>query len=150
MYFPQTPRELPSEPGAVPPGFGPPWRSIFTDRYNRASFLFSHDLHLHPLFKLPGLLELVRRRPPDSRHAYWSNGAVGVGQRWDAKVAPRLSLEETVARIGENDSLAMLKHIESDAVFGPLIQSICARVIDLAGSSIAVGVWAWDLKTELI
>ena len=129
-----APRESGTDAGAVPPVFGPVSRQIFTDRYNQASFLFRHELDQHPLFKLPSLLELARRRPADSRHAYWSNGRVDVGQRWDARVAPRRSLEDTVEHIADNDSLAMLKHLEADAVFGPVIREICATVVELAGA----------------
>ena len=129
-----APRESGTDAGAVPPVFGPVSRQIFTDRYNQANFLFRHELDHHPLFKLPSLLELARRRPADSRHAYWSNGRVDVGHRWDAKVAPRRSLEDTVEHIADNDSLAMLKHLETDAVFGPVIREICATVVELAGA----------------
>ena len=129
-----APRESGTDAGAVPPVFGAVSREFFTDRYNRASFLFRHELDRQPLFTLPSLLELARRHPPDSRHAYWSNGPVAVGYRWDAKVAPRLWLEDTVEHIADDDSLAMLKHVETDAVFGPVIREICATVIELAGA----------------
>lgn len=129
-----APRESGTDAGAVPPVFGPVSRELFTDRYNRASFLFRHELDPQPLFTLPSLLELARRRPADSRHAYWSNGPVGVGYRWDAKVAPRRSLEDTVEHIADDCSLAILKHVETDAVFGPVIREICAKVIELAGA----------------
>jgi len=118
---------------AALPAFGASAREAFAARYNRASFMFQHELHHDPLFALPSLVELVRRRPPDPLHAYWSNGKVGVGHRWDARVAPRLTLEDTVAHIADNDSLAMLKHLETDAVFGPFMRQVCARVIELAG-----------------
>jgi hypothetical protein len=109
-------------------------RAAFAAHYNRASFLFSHALHTHPLFELPQLLALAARRPAQPEYAYWSNGRVGVAQRWDAKVAPRRSLTDTVAHIADNDSLVLLKHVERDALLGPGIREICERVIALSGA----------------
>src|SRR6185437_1072558 len=39
-----APRESGTDAGAVPPVFGSVSRALFTDRYNRASFLFRHEL----------------------------------------------------------------------------------------------------------
>lgn len=119
---------------ATVPRFEADARAAFAADYNRASFLFSHSLHTNPLFELPQLLELAARRPAEPQFAYWSNGRVGVAQRWDVKVAPRRPLTETVAHIADNDSLVLLKHVERDALFGPSIRQICERVLELSGA----------------
>ena len=116
------------------PTFGAGSREVFSAHYNRNSFVFAHTLSEEPLFSLASLRELALRLPPHSAYSYWSNGRVGVGQRWDAKVAPRLSLLETLAGIEENDSLVMLKHLETDSVLGPTVREVCSRVIGLAGA----------------
>jgi hypothetical protein len=128
-----TPESQVESPASVP-RFEGAARAAFDAQYNRSSFLFSHALHREPLFELPQLLELAARRPAEPEYAYWSNGRVGVAHRWDAKVAPRRSLSETVAHIADNDSLVLLKHVERDAIFGPRIAEICARVIELSGA----------------
>lgn len=125
--------EFQADPAASPPGFDTGARALWHERYNRSSFLFTHALDRNPLFELPGLLELAARRPPQGEYAYWSNGKVAVGQRWDARVAPRLTLIDTVAHIAENDSLVLLKHVERDSLIGPCIREVCAGVIELAG-----------------
>jgi hypothetical protein len=122
-----------AEPTAVLPRFEEDARAAFDAHYNRAGFLFSHTLHRNPLFELPQLLELAARRPAEPQYAYWSNGRVGVAHRWDANVAPRRALTDTVAHIADNDSLVLLKHVERDAVFGPSIRQICEQVIELSG-----------------
>ena len=109
-------------------------REIFSQCYNRVSFLFHHDFHDHELFAWPNLLEFAGRQPQTPTYAYWSNGKVGVDDGWNAGGGPRCSLRETILGIGVNDSLAMLKHIEEDAVFGPVVRDIQNLVLDLAGA----------------
>ena len=121
-------------PASDLPRFEGDARAHFDAHYNRASFLFSHALHENPLFALPQLLALAARRPAEPEYAYWSNGRVGVAHRWDAKVAPRRSLIDTVAHIEDNDSLVLLKHVERDAVLGPSIARICEQVLGLSGA----------------
>jgi len=43
-------------------------------------------------------------------------------------------LDETIVNIEHNDSLVILKHTEQDPVYGPLLQQILRRVIDLSGT----------------
>jgi hypothetical protein len=129
-------------PAAPLPRFEGAAHAAFDAHYNRASFLFGHALHESPLFELPQLLELAARRPAESHYAYWSNGRVGVAHRWDAKVAPRRSLADTVAHIADNDSLVLLKHVECDAVLGPTVREVCERVIELSGHQMRADVLA--------
>jgi hypothetical protein len=125
--------DISAGPAAPAPPFARDSGTTFGQHYNRSSFLFTHALQRNPLFELPSLVELAQRRPPRSDLAYWSNGKVGVDERWDAKVAPRRSLSDTVAHIADNDSLVLLKHLERDAAFGPCIREICDTVIELCG-----------------
>jgi len=128
-----TPESQVESPTSLPRFEGPAC-AAFGAHYNRASFLFSHALHRNPLFELPQLRDLAARRPPEPQYAYWSNGHVGVAQRWDAQVAPRRSLAETLAHIEDNNSLVLLKHVERDTLLGPSIREICAQVIGLCGT----------------
>ncbi len=139
---PTLARPSPKDERAPPPRFEADARAAFEAHYNRASFLFGHTLHLNPLFELPQLLKLAARRPPEPQYAYWSNGRVGVAQRWDARVAPRRTLTDTVAGIADNDSLVLLKHVERDTLLGPPIRAICERVIGLAGARLGADVTA--------
>jgi hypothetical protein len=115
------------------PCFSAAYGEVFRRHYNRESFLFAHDLRQNPLFELPELLRLSQRQPQDGSHAYWSNGKVGVDDRWDASRGARHSLPETIANIEANNSLAMLKHVERDSLFGPVIRGIMDTVVSLAG-----------------
>ena len=108
-------------------------REFFAQCYNRCSFLFHHDLHNQELFSWPNLLELASRQPQSAAYAHWSNGKVGVDDGWNSGSGPRYSLRDTILGIAGNDSLALLKHIEKDAVFGPAVRDIQHMVLDLVG-----------------
>jgi hypothetical protein len=105
----------------------------FHKHYNRTSFEFSHGLANHPLFELPSLIALARRMP-DHHDTYWSNGSVGVTNRWEDGMAGRASLEDTLTHIADNNSIVILKHTEQDSEFAPVLQTFLQRVVDHAGA----------------
>ena len=104
----------------------------FLRNYNRANFMFRHELAGHPLFELPSLVELARRMPDRTEH-YWSNGPVRVANDWSAGTAERQSLEDTIAGIETNNSIVILKHTEQDPVYASVLQNVLATIIDLSG-----------------
>jgi hypothetical protein len=103
----------------------------FRRNYNRHTFAFAHGLKNHPLFELPNLIELAKR--PAQHPAYWSNGTVEVTDSWAINRAPRLSLIDTIANIGDNNSLVLLNKVAQDPVYGPVLQDFLARVVVLSG-----------------
>jgi hypothetical protein len=104
----------------------------FRRNYNRKTFSFAHGLANHPLFELDSLIQLSQRMP-DHGDTYWSNGKVGVDNRWDVGTSGRMSLQDTIANIATNDSIVILKHTEQDPVHGPVLQEFLSRVVLLAG-----------------
>ncbi|MGQ0446116.1 MAG: hypothetical protein ACT4O2_13575 [Beijerinckiaceae bacterium] len=103
----------------------------FARNFDRRHFLFTHGLKDHPLFELPNLIELARR--PLHVEAYWSNGKVEPTDSWATNRAPRLTLIDTIANIGDNNSLVILKQVAQDPVCGPVLQDFLARVVALSG-----------------
>jgi hypothetical protein len=116
---------------SVPGGAVPDPR--FPDLYNQASFMFPHELSGNPLFQLPALMELADRRPPTNEFAYWSKGAIQVTDGWETRRAASQPLAQAIADIASNDSLVMLKRVEQDERFGPLLRDIFAWLIDAVG-----------------
>lgn len=102
--------------------------------YNRGTFAFAHTLSANPLFELPALLELAARREPSPAYAYWSTGKVAREDRWEKGSKAGPSLQDAIAHISRNDSLVMLKHVEEDALYGPLLQQIFRELFQHAGS----------------
>jgi hypothetical protein len=104
----------------------------FRRNYNRVNFMFAHELAGSPMWELPNLIALSRRMP-DHRDTYWSNGKIAVENNWEYKQDERLSLDETIVNIGHNNSMVMLKHTEQDPEYGPELQKVLARIVELSG-----------------
>ena len=104
----------------------------FQRNYNTAPFMFPHGLAGHGLFELPSLLALAQRMP-DHRDTYWSNGKPAVTDRWEKGRDGKLSLEDTITGIAENDSLVILKHTEQDPVYAPLLRQFLEAVVQFSG-----------------
>lgn len=102
------------------------------DDFQRRSFSFPHALAGHPLFDFRSLLQLAQRIPKLPGFVYWQNGTVEIGGNWSDRPAKRLSIEETLEGIEENDSLIVLKHAEQDPVYGPLLSEILATTYEYA------------------
>ncbi len=111
----------------------PAGAELFSHQYNRLTFRFEHGLNGHPLLEISNLVKLSARHGDDSRHAYWCNGRVAVNGGWDAGRPQCLSLEQTVARIADDDSLVILKHVEEDSELGPLVRECIATVVGMVG-----------------
>jgi hypothetical protein len=105
----------------------------FRRNYNRADFMFKHELSGNPLFDLQSLIELTRRMPDHGEH-YWSNGPVAVHNTWSDGTIGRQSLQDTIRNIEHNNSIVILKHTEQDEVFAPVLQSTLSAIVDLAGA----------------
>lgn len=105
----------------------------FAGNYNRTSFMFEHDLQRSQLFTLESLIRLAHRRAARSDLAFWSNGRVAVADGWNAAQGPRHSLTDTIENIATNNSLVMLKHLESDSEFGPLLAALMEAIMASAG-----------------
>jgi hypothetical protein len=123
---------------AAPPALTDP-QGLFSRNYNRKTFSFPHGLASSPLFDLDNLLELAKRMA-DHPDTYWSNGKVAIGNSWEAGTGGRMSLQDTVAHIADNDSIVILKHTEQDPVYAPLLQDFLGRVIDLCGEQMRTDV----------
>ncbi|WGJ14669.1 hypothetical protein QEV83_18965 [Methylocapsa sp. D3K7] len=107
---------------------------LFTRNTNRHTFAFQHGLKDHALFQLPSLIELARR--PYHQETYWSNGNVKVTDTWGANGESKLTLIDTIANIGQNNSLVVLKHVEQDPVYAPVLQQFLSKVVEFSGEQI--------------
>jgi hypothetical protein len=105
-----------------------PHNQDFLTKFNKSDFMFDHGLAHHRLFELPALAALAQRIPHYKDFVYWQNGRINVNDKWGANPAKRLSLDETIRGIAQNDSLVILKHAEQDPIFGPVLQEILQRI----------------------
>ena len=124
------------------PAFDSSSRAVFRQTYNRESFLFKHALHENPLFTLPSILALAGRQSTSQAHSYWSNGKAGVADGWNGGQGHRYTLTDTLANIEGNNSLVLLKHLEQDEHFGPIVKQIHETIYDLVGPEMRADVIA--------
>jgi hypothetical protein len=103
----------------------------FATAFNRASFMFDHDLHRQPLYDLDTLLDLARRIDP--RSAYFSTRPAKAGDGWEDQRGRDRTLEDAVSEIEQSDTLVVLKDIEQDPVFGPVLQRALADMAERVG-----------------
>ncbi|WP_052223028.1 hypothetical protein [Novosphingobium malaysiense] len=99
---------------------------------NSQPFTFRHRLHVQSLFTLEDVIAMSRRLPDGDAFKCWQNGKVGIADGWDTRPEERLSLEETLEGLMENDGLVLFKHVEQDKVFGPVLQDILQEMFDYA------------------
>lgn len=103
--------------------------SRFAVDFNRAAFVFRHDLHRRPLYDLESLVALARRLGP--HNATWSTRPATLGTGWADRVARERSLEAAMADMVRSDALVVLRGIEADpvfgAVFGPAVADLAAQ-----------------------
>jgi hypothetical protein len=111
----------------------PEQRPTFTTMYNRSSFAFDHFLHELDLFD-PGPLRELAKRLPDP--AYYSTAKSTVADGWKHLGGDRPSLDATMAKLGETNSLVLLKRCEKDPKWGELFRALMREVVEQAGDAL--------------
>ncbi len=108
--------------------------ALITDSFPQAAFLIRHSLTDRSEFELPQLVELAQRLPA-SQVEYFS-GKVPVNQ--DPRLHPRngLSVVETVRRIEENGSWLVLKNVQNDPAYRPLVRLFLDGVYEQLGGKV--------------
>ncbi|MBB3033243.1 cupin domain-containing protein [Alteriqipengyuania lutimaris] len=96
-------------------------RANFAAAYPEQPLVIDHHLHDHPLLGLDALAELAARLPESSIE--YNRGDLPIGV--DGKPGPTgLSITETIHRIAEANSWAVLKNIEQDDAYRTLLHAL--------------------------
>lgn len=105
----------------------------FAAAFNKTKILFKHRLHQHASFDIESLIGLVSRISSSS--AYWSTQPIAADDGWiDQSI--QTSLEDTVREIRMANSLVVLKDIEHDLVYGPVLKEALAILPQLVGPAL--------------
>ncbi|MET0547018.1 MAG: hypothetical protein ABWZ40_11970 [Caulobacterales bacterium] len=102
---------------------------------NRRHFGFRHNLAKQPICTIDGLVALAERIPDYDGFKYWQNGTIDITDGWNAQPAKRLTLRETIEGISTSNSVVVLKHVEQDAVFGPVLRDLLQEVFEASPQS---------------
>jgi hypothetical protein len=116
-------------PGEV---FASDARAAFAAAYPCTPTHLTHQLAGHPLLELDALAALARRMRPESRE---HNAAVGLELGISNAATPHngLSVDETIARIGECGSWVLLKTIDQDPLYAALMREVLAEIAPVIG-----------------
>ena len=109
-------------------------KPAFAANYNRACFMFDHQLHLNPLFELDNLAALTERLPAEA--VYCSVGAAEVGGGWNQGEDPKRHVPGIVRSIAEAGALVMLKSVDRDPEFGPVFRQVVAELATQVGDQL--------------
>jgi hypothetical protein len=117
---------------AVPRILAASQKPLFVEQFNRSCFMFDHSLHQSDLFELENLAELSKRLPD----SFYSTTDDSISDGWRSSSTQPRSLHETIATIGESNSLVLLKGLAGDPEFGPLFRDILAELEDTVGETL--------------
>ena len=107
------------------PVFGAEARETFAAHYPETPHTLDHALHSHSLLELRALASLAGRLPPASIE--YNRGDLPIGI--DGKPGGTgLSIEETILRIAEANSWAVLKNIEQAPEYRALLDSLLGEL----------------------
>ena len=107
----------------------------FREKFDRASFQFTHRLANHPAFQLPELIKLVKRL---NRKIYFDHGDIQVNDRWDS--APRTySQDEVLEKIENAGAWFFLKDAHEAPEYGELLSQCLAEAEELTGKPFQQG-----------
>jgi hypothetical protein len=115
---------------------------------NRANFTFKHGLAGNTLFELSALAALARRGGALGPH-YWASGAVPAGGGWSDGTVGRQTLPDTITNIEHNDSIVILRSVEQDPMFAPLLQNLLVDIVELTGERMRADVAAGEVAVVL-
>ncbi|MDZ4760334.1 MAG: hypothetical protein SGJ21_04615 [Alphaproteobacteria bacterium] len=101
-------------------------------KVNAEHFGFRHALARQSFFNVPDLVRLSERIPDHEGFKYWQSGDIDVSDGWNVRPVKRLTLRETIEGIALSNSVVVLKHVEQDPVFGPVLRELLQNVFDAA------------------
>ncbi|HLG14446.1 MAG TPA: cupin-like domain-containing protein [Blastocatellia bacterium] len=104
--------------------------AVFHREFNRKPFLVGHHLADHPSFTLPRLVELARRHP--EKYVSYNAGDASVAEGLYKAPKTGLSVEETIRRIEECKSWMVIKRVEQDDEYRPLLDQCLDQIQPLS------------------
>src|SRR5271155_3988634 len=107
-------------------------RQSFRRDFDRMPFAFAHRLHISDHFSFDALRDLAIRMRPKQNRWYVEEGDTEAKNGWGTPFTGR-PLEESIADIGQHRSLVMLKRVQEDPEYEPILSALQAELSDLLG-----------------
>jgi hypothetical protein len=107
-------------------------RAAFAAAYPQTPTQLTHTIADHPLLSLEALGDLAGRLRPDTLE-HNSATDLPLGISYDDTPGNGLSVQETIARIGECGSWVLLKYIEQDPAYAQLMHDVLGQIEHIVG-----------------
>jgi hypothetical protein len=108
----------------------------FREDFDEKPFAFSHCFTAdHPSFQLSRLRQLIEN-PVTREGAYYDQGEIAIGQRWDQIPERKLTLDETFDRIDNAGAWIILRRVNKDPEYNDLLERCIADVKAFSGRAI--------------
>jgi hypothetical protein len=105
--------------------FGAPARAKFARHYPEQPHVLAHSLTSHPLLEIEALAQLAEGLPPAS--VEYNRGDLPIGV--DGKPGPNgLTIAETIRKVAEAESWAVLKNIEQVPAYEALLLGLLEEI----------------------
>lgn len=101
------------------------FKAAYPDRHAR----LAHNLAGHPLFSRDAIAALAERLPPG--RVEYNRGNLPLGVRPEDVPANGLSIADTIRGIDSNGSWMVLKNVERDRIYGPLLESALGELMPM-------------------
>jgi putative methyltransferase (TIGR04325 family) len=107
----------------------------FREKFNQASFQFSHNLTKHPLFQIPRLVELANFVAAKDRGKVicLTAGQIPIDCKWSDRIH-KDRFAEALARIEESNTLVLINDAQLDPEYQALLDQIVIELEELTGA----------------
>lgn len=107
-------------------------RLSFRRDFDRMPFAFAHRLHTSDQFSLDALRDLAIRIGPKHNRWYVEEGDTQAKNGWGTPFTAQ-PLQESIANIGHQRSFVMLKRVQEDPEYEPILGALQAELSELLG-----------------
>jgi hypothetical protein len=107
--------------------------SEIQEKFNLASFMFSHNLAGHPLFELPRLVELANTLSKDQPNKIACQASeIPAHSKW-SEIPTKEYVEEVISKIEDSGSWVLLYSVQQDPEYNFLLNKIITELEALTG-----------------
>jgi hypothetical protein len=124
-----------------------PALSEFQENFNRAPFLFSHNLKEHSLFEIPRLVELSNMLHSKG-HVFCRASDHSPDRKWD-ELPSKENTAEAISHIQESESFVMLSSTHLDSEYKALRDQALAELEELTSLPLHKEI-TWSIATIII
>ncbi len=103
------------------------------DKLHHKPFLFKHGLATSPLFQTRHLIDVAREASKRPGDVYFDAGKIDITDKWGNIPVPDMPVDAVIERILTAQAWVIMKHVEKDPRYAPVLAEFTQFVHGLAG-----------------